>query len=190
MKKMILWSLVCLLGAAAPTALSAGENAPDAKQEKKQAEQTEKQLLFEQALQALQNKDFVLETDWLEYANGRTDRVLANNNFVLMNGAEGQMQFHYSGMEKALQKVSFGLAITGEILGLKTKTKKNGDVVLTYDIIGRGLSSSVVLTLAYGTNRATATISATHANARVTCQGTLWPRELSSVYKAQFGFTP
>ncbi len=180
MKKMILWSLVCLLGAAAPQGLAAQKKSPEAKQEQrqeqKQAEQEQNQLLFEQAAKALENRNFVLEATRVQYGNGKTDNVVANNNFVLMSDDQGMMQLNYSAARNTL-------TIAGTVLGLKSKTNKKGDVTVSYDIEGKGMSAAIVITLAHGSNFATAMVTSTYNGTRVNFLGTLLPGEQSSVFK-------
>ena len=93
MKKIVLLLAGLLFGAGSMMAQqdkSAEKAAKQAEKEakkaekaaKKAAEEAEANALFEQAVQALKNKDFVLEADRIEFKRGSFVYVTPNTNFV------------------------------------------------------------------------------------------------------------
>jgi len=58
---------------------------------KKAAEEAEANALFEQAVQALKNKDFVLEADRIEFKRGSFVYVTPNTNFVSVKGEKARI---------------------------------------------------------------------------------------------------
>lgn len=107
MKKIVLLLAVLLFGAGSMMAQqdkSAEKAAKQAEKEakkaekaaKKAAEEAEANALFEQAVQALKNKDFVLEADRIEFKRGSFVYVTPNTNFVSVKGEKATIQLAFN----------------------------------------------------------------------------------------------
>ena len=103
MKKIVLLLAVLLFGAGSIMAQqdkSAEKAAKQAEKEAKKAEKAAKEAeanaLFEQAVQALKNKDFVLEADRIEFKRGSFVYVTPNTNFVSVKGEKATIQLAFN----------------------------------------------------------------------------------------------
>ena len=66
------------------------------KEAKKAAEEAEQMALFEQGVQALKDKDFVLEADRVEFKRGQFVYVTPSTNFVSMQGDHATIQLAFN----------------------------------------------------------------------------------------------
>lgn len=67
------------------------------KEAKKAAEAAEQMALFEQGVQALKEKDFVLEAERVEFKRGQFVYVTPSTNFVSMKGDRATIQLAFNG---------------------------------------------------------------------------------------------
>ena len=100
MKKIVLLLAVLLFGAGSMMAQQDKSAEKAAKQAEKEAKKAEKaaeaNALFEQAVQALKNKDFVLEADRIEFKRGSFVYVTPNTNFVSVKGEKATIQLAFN----------------------------------------------------------------------------------------------
>ena len=94
MKRVLLLLAVLLFSAGSGTMMAQQDKAAEKaakkaeKEARKAAEEAENMALFEQAVQALNDKDFVLEADRVEFKRGRFVYVTPSTNFVSMATAQ------------------------------------------------------------------------------------------------------
>lgn len=170
MKKILLWSLLCLLGSFSAAPLQAKGPSKEDKAEKKANERAQNQLLFEKAAQALSAGKFVVEIDRvLPTTNAKTNTfVVPNTVFVSREGSQGMVQ----GM------AGLGLInLTGEVSRVKTSTSKKGEINYLYTIQGNTLNTTIYITLPYGNNTAIVRVGKSVA------YGKLVPSDESAVFK-------
>ena len=187
MKKIVLLLAVLLFGAGSMMAQqdkSAEKAAKQAEKEakkaekaaKKAAEEAEANALFEQAVQALKNKDFVLEADRIEFKRGSFVYVTPNTNFVSVKG------------EKATIQLAFNTPAAGPngiTSGVQMKTDKKGNVMYEMNVQGVAVSARVTFRMAKGTNKCTATVSPNFNSNRISFTGNLYPSSESNVFKGR-----
>ena len=93
------------------------------KEAKKAAEAAEQMALFEQGVQALKEKDFVLEAERVEFKRGQFVYVTPSTNFVSMKGdrATIQLAFQYCRCRPERDR---GITVDGSASNIEMKTDK------------------------------------------------------------------
>ena len=146
MKKIVLLLAVLLFGAGSMMAQqdkSAEKAAKQAEKEakkaekaaKKAAEEAEANALFEQAVQALKNKDFVLEADRIEFKRGSFVYVTPNTNFVSVKGEKATIQLAFNTPAAGPNGIG-GITVDGTTSGVQMKTDKKGNVMYEMNVQG------------------------------------------------------
>ena len=151
MKKIVLLLAVLLFGAGSMMAQqdkSAEKAAKQAEKEakkaekaaKKAAEEAEANALFEQAVQALKNKDFVLEADRIEFKRGSFVYVTPNTNFVSVKGEKATIQLAFNTPAAGPNGIG-GITVDGTTSGVQMKTDKKGNVMYEMNVQGVAVSA-------------------------------------------------
>ncbi|RHJ86514.1 DUF4251 domain-containing protein [Parabacteroides sp. AM08-6] len=193
MKKVLLLLAVLLFSAgtmmaqqdkAAEKAAKDAEKAAKkaAKEAQKLAEEAEQMALFEQGIQALSNKDFVLEADRVEFKRGRFAYVTPSTNFISMQGDKATIQLAFNGVVNGPNGIG-GITVDGSATNVVMKTDKKGNVTLNMMVQGVAVSATVTIRMVYGTNKCTATVSPNFNSNRVSFTGYLYPSDQSNVFK-------
>ena len=188
MKKIVLLLAVLLFGAGSMMAQqdkSAEKAAKQAEKEakkaekaaKKAAEEAEANALFEQAVQALKNKDFVLEADRIEFKRGSFVYVTPNTNFVSVKGEKATIQLAFNTPAAGPNGIG-GITVDGT-------TDKKGNVMYEMNVQGVAVSARVTFRMAKGTNKCTATVSPNFNSNRISFTGNLYPSSESNVFKGR-----
>jgi len=183
MKKIVLLLAVLLFGAGSMMAQqdkSAEKAAKQAEKEakkaekaaKKAAEEAEANALFEQAVQALKNKDFVLEADRIEFKRGSFVYVTPNTNFVSVKGEKATIQLAFNTPAAGPNGIG-GITVDGTTSGVQMNVQ------------GVAVSARVTFRMAKGTNKCTATVSPNFNSNRISFTGNLYPSSESNVFKGR-----
>lgn len=194
MKKIVLLLAVLLFGAGSMMAQqdkSAEKAAKQAEKEakkaekaaKKAAEEAEANALFEQAVQALKNKDFVLEADRIEFKRGSFVYVTPNTNFVSVKGEKATIQLAFNTPAAGPNGIG-GITVDGTTSGVQMKTDKK-ETLCTMNVQGVAVSARVTFRMAKGTNKCTATVSPNFNSNRISFTGNLYPSSESNVFKGR-----
>ena len=195
MKKIVLLLAVLLFGAGSMMAQqdkSAEKAAKQAEKEakkaekaaKKAAEEAEANALFEQAVQALKNKDFVLEADRIEFKRGSFVYVTPNTNFVSVKGEKATIQLAFNTPAAGPNGIG-GITVDGTTSGVQMKTDKKGNVMYEMNVQGVAVSARVTFRMAKGTNKCTASVSPNFNSNRISFTGNLYPSSESNVFKGR-----
>ena len=121
---------------------------------------------------ALQRKEFVLESDELTLKHGEHGYVNSTTNFIALHDGRATVQ---------ISPFQSGGGPNG--VGGITETDKKGITRLSMNVTGNGISAQVTVTLSPSDNRATATIIPNFNSLNVTLDGQLVPFKESSVFK-------
>ena len=151
---------------------------------KKAAEEAEANALFEQAVQALKNKDFVLEADRIEFKRGSFVYVTPNTNFVSVKGEKATIQLAFNTPAAGPNGIG-GITVDGTTSGVQMKTDKKGNVMYEMNVQGVAVSARVTFRMAKGTNKCTATVSPNFNSNRISFTGNLYPSSESNVFKGR-----
>lgn len=134
------------------------------------------------AFEALNGKEFVLESDKLTLKHGEQGYVNSTTNFIALHDGMATIQispFQSGGGPNGVG----GITVEGKPTELKMETDKKGVSRFSMNVSGNGVSAQVIVTLSSSDNRATATVLPNFNSLNVTLDGNLVPFEESSVFK-------
>ena len=189
MKKFIALVALVLVGAtstvmyAQETSREARKAARDAERAKLKAEENVADMAsYQQALQALKNKQFVLEANQVIFQNGQTAFVMSNTNFVMMNGSKSTVQIAFNTPYPGPNGIG-GVTVNGTSSDMEMKIDKKGNVNCSFSIQGIGISAQIFISLGYGNNTATLTVSPNFNNNQLTFNGNVLPLSQANIFK-------
>ena len=177
-------SIVLLMAGATQTLSAQTESQPEKTRAQLKAEQEAlDQLYFEEARQAIEERKFILEADQVVFKTGTIAFVSPTTNFVSLD------------VDNAVVEVAFnipiggpnglgGVTVAGRCSNYKQSVDKRGNIMLSMDVLGNGITAQVYINLPNGTNEATVTIAPTFNSNRFTLNGVLLPLKKANVYKA------
>ena len=154
------------------------------KEAKKAAEKAAQEALFQQALLAINNKNFVLEADRVEGKRGQFVYVNSNTNFVAGNGDEATVQLAMNGAFSGPNGVG-GITVEGKTSKVEIEQDKKGNVSFSMMVQGVGISAQLTFRMAKGSNECTATILPNFNSNRVSFTGKILPTAQSTVFKGR-----
>jgi hypothetical protein len=155
------------------------------KEAQKAAEEAEMKEWYEAAKEAIENKDFVVEADRLEFKRGNFVYVNSNTNFVSLKDNKASIQLAFTGNPNSGPNGIGGITVDGTISKYEVKTDKKGNITVTMMVQGIAVSASVTLRIPYGSNKCQATVNPNFHNNRVTFDGYMYPTEYSKVFKGR-----
>ena len=194
MKKFI--ALLALVLVSASTMMYAQESNAAARRAERKAqrdaeraklraeEQVQDMAAYQQAVQALKNKQFVLEANQVIFRNGMSAFVTSNTNFVLMNGNRATVQTAFNTPYPGPNGIG-GVTVDGSTSDMQITTDKKGNVNCQFSIQGIGISAQIFISLTNGGNNATVTISPNFNSNTMTLTGNLVPLSQSSIFKGR-----
>lgn len=147
----------------------------------KQLEAIQDSIDYVNAANALENLDFVLEADQIQFKRGGLAFVSSITNFISLSDSKAVVQiapFNGGGPNGV-----GGITVEGTASNIKMKTEKNGNVFFSMNVMGAGISASVDIWLYKGGNSATVTVNPNFHSNRITLNGRLVPTALSEVFK-------
>lgn len=190
MKKSI--TFVALLLVATLGSLSMAQDAQTTKTRKelrdekraqyKAEEKLMNELDYQNALNAINNQQFVVEADQLILRNGQNVFVNSGTNFLLVNKEKGTVQVAFNTALSGPNGVG-GITVDGGISGMKTETDKHGNINCSFSIMGAGISAEIFVTLYYGSNDANVTISPNFNSNTLSMSGELVSIDDSTIFK-------
>ena len=194
MKKFITIILLILAGTisanlyAQSTQTDSRTDKKAAKKEKRAQEKAQekamKQLAYQKAVQALNEQSFVLEPNQLMCKRGQTTFLTPSTNFVQMNGQRATVQVAFNTAMAGPNGIG-GITVEGNVSDIKSSTDKKGNVNYSFNIQGTGVSAQVSISLPNGSNNATVNVYPNFNSQTLTLNGTLVPREESTVFKGR-----
>lgn len=102
------------------------------KEAKKAAEAAEQMALFEQGVQALKEKDFVLEAERVEFKRGQFVYVTPSTNFVSMKGDRATIQLAFNGPVSGPNGIG-GITVDGSASNIEMKNRQKRKCYIQYD---------------------------------------------------------
>lgn len=190
MKKIIALMMLVFIGAS--TAMYAQESKSENRRAERKAqrdaekarEKREEARAYADAVQAINNRKFVLEADRITFKRGRSAFVTSNTNFVLLNGEKASVQVAFNGPYAGPNSIG-GITVDGRVGEVKTATDKKGNVTCSFNVMGVGISAQVSIRLTHDTNNASVTINPNFNSNRLSLDGKVIPLSESSVYKGR-----
>lgn len=154
------------------------------KEAKKAAEKAAQEALFQQALLAINNKDFVLEADRVEGKRGQFVYVSSNTNFVAVKDDEATVQLALNGAFSGSNGVG-GITVEGKTSKVEIEQDKKGNVSFSMMVQGVGISAQLTFRMTKGSNECTATILPNFNSNRISFTGKILPTAQSTVFKGR-----
>ena len=190
MKKIIALMMLVFIGAS--TAMYAQESKSENRRAERKAqrdaekarEKREEARAYADAVQAINNRKFVLEADRITFKRGRSAFVTSNTNFVLLNGEKASVQVAFNGPYAGPNGIG-GITVDGRVGEVKTATDKKGNVTCSFSVMGVGISAQVSIRLTHDTNKASVTINPNFNSNRLSLDGKVIPLSESSVFKGR-----
>ena len=143
-------------------------------------EQRQDSAAYRAAVEALKERSWVLEANNVNFDNGITRFVSSTTNYISNNTGEGTIQTAYSNFTYSPNGLG-GVTLQGDIYDVRMTIDKEGNVNCSFGIQGDGLSATVNLMLASGTNQASATVMPNLSGRSITFDGYLVPYDKSVV---------
>lgn len=190
MKKFI--TLTMLFFLCASTAMYAQQSSSETRRAERKAqrdaekarEKQEEERAYAAAVQAIKNKEFVLEADRVTFKRGRSAYVTSNTNFILLNGDRASVQIAFNGAFAGPNGIG-GVTVDGNVGEVKTTIDKKGNVNCNFSVSGVGISAQVSIRLSHGGSNATATVSPNFHSNRLTLDGKIIPLSESNIFKGR-----
>ena len=150
----------------------------DAERAKLRAEeQVQDMAAYQQAVQALKNKQVI-------FRNGMSAFVTSNTNFVLMNGNRATVQTAFNTAYPGPNGIG-GVTVDGNSSDMKMNIDKKGNVNCSFSVQGIGISAQVFINMSSGNNTASVTISPNFNNNNLTLNGNIVPLDQSNIFKGR-----
>ena len=144
----------------------------------KAEEQAADAVAYQQAVQALKNKQFVI------FRNGQSAFVSSTTNFVMMNGQRSTVQVAFNTPYPGPNGIG-GVTVDGSASDMKITTDKKGNVNCSFSVQGIGISAQIFISLTNGGNNATVTVNPNFNNNTLTLSGNIVPLDQSDVFKGR-----
>lgn len=137
---------------------------------------------FNDAMQAITDKSFVLEATSVQPLNGQVYYVNSNTNFVSLNNGQAMVQIASNSPYPGPNGLG-GVTVQGSASNIQVKQESNGNVYLTMNVQGVFISATVNLVLYSGTNNASVTVDPNFSGRNLTMNGTLLPYSQSNIFQ-------
>ena len=181
MKKIALMMTMFLLMLAGSAAAQEQELT---KAERKALQERIDSLQYAEAVQALNDRAFTLEADQVLFKYGQMAYVNSNTNFVSVKDNHAVVQVAFNIPISGPNGLG-GVTVEGTFTGYDLKKDKKGNVSLSINVLGTGISARVDITLYEGGNNATVYITPNFNSNRMTLNGVIVPLQKSSVFKGR-----
>lgn len=162
--------------------IGAQENKELAREEKKALQERLDSLLYAEAEKAIEAKAFTLEADQVVFKYGQTAYVTSNTNFVAVDGDKAVVQIAFNIPVSGPNGLG-GITVDGTVSRYETRKDKKGNMYVSMNVMGIGISARVDINVMQGSNRASVTVSPNFNSNRLTLNGVLLPKERSNVFK-------
>ena len=141
-------------------------------------------LQYAEAEKALNDRAFTLEADQVIFKYGQTAYVTSNTNFVSVKDDQAIVQVAFNIPVSGPNGLG-GVTVEGRFSEYDLKKDKKGNVSLSINVTGTGISARADITLYNGSNKATVTITPNFNSNRITLNGVIFPLDKSNVFKGR-----
>ena len=169
MKKLSILSMLLLF-------ISMGNiQAQTVKEESRKQKKAEQELLDQMFFdEAKEMKNFILEADHVMFKYGTTAFVSPNTNFVAVKGNKAVVQVAFNIPISGPNGLG-GITVNGNISRYKQTTDKKGNISVSMNVMGVGISAQVNIRLNKGSNNASVDISPNFNSNNFSLTGSLLP---------------
>ena len=148
--------------------------------QRQQERQALDRLYHNEAVQALDKRFFMMQTDRMMLRGGQVALVDPTTNFVSLNGETATVQVGFNAASAGMNGLG-GITVQGTASDITMRTDKKGYVFFDMNVVGIGISASVEITLFPSNNSASVTVLPNFNMNRVTLEGKLIPYDGSAV---------
>lgn len=188
MKRIMLMLLILAIGSGAMMGQTTKADADSVKKvekaAKKAADAAEQMALYNEAMEAINAKDFVLEAERIDFKRGNYVYVNSNVNFVSMKDNKATIQLAFNFAPSGPNGIG-GITVEGIVSNPVIKTNKKGEVSLSMMVQGVAVSANVTIRMFRGSNKCTATVTPNFNGNRISFVGNLYQTEASNVFKGR-----
>lgn len=157
---------------------------PAAKAAQKAEQEAERNAWGAKAIQALTDRQFVLEAERIDFKYGRFAYVNANTNFISMHDDKATIQMAFNSPYAGPNGIG-GITVEGRVSNIKMDTDKKGNVTFSMMVQGVAVSANVLIKLPNGDNKCYATVTPNFNSNRIDFSGNMYAEEDSNVYKGR-----
>ena len=148
------------------------------------AEEAVQKAWFDKAVQALNDREFVLEAERITFRSGRSVYVNSNTNFVSLHGDNATVQIALNTPYAGPNGIG-GITVDGRASNVKMETDKKGNISFSMFVTGAVISATVYFQMANGSNQCSVTVNPNFSNNRITFTGSLYSEVDSEVFKGR-----
>lgn len=182
MKRLVLMMVLALFVMVGH--IQAQEERELTREEKKAMQEHLDSLLYVEAEQAINQKAFTLEADKVVFKYGQTAYVSSNTNFVAVSGDEAVVQIAFNIPASGFNGLG-GITVEGSVSGYEIRKDKKGNLYVSMNVMGTGISARVDINVLKGSNQASVTVTPNFNSNRLTLNGVVLPTERSNVFKGR-----
>jgi hypothetical protein len=146
-----------------------GQSSSELRRQKREAAREMRQLEFEKAREAINNRSFAMPAESIQFRNRNHMPIMSNINFLVLDGDFGVLQigpgFSHS---RGLNNLG-GVTLEGNVTNLRITEKRN-QVILTYNLTGVVATVRITLTIA-GSASATVDVDGLYGGKAFTLRG-------------------
>lgn len=135
-------------------------------------------MLYENAVRAIENRQFVIKANALSFKQGRSGNVDSKSNFVVLDNEKATIQVH---ADKPGSSDASPVLLEGKVSNLKQRYSKKGDVLLDAKVQNGPFIIKMNIRLKKGTNIAYVRVSSLGNDEDFTLIGTLNPGDITDV---------
>lgn len=152
--------------------------------ERKAVQEKLDSLMYVEAEKAISDKDFTLEADKVVFKYGQTAFVNSNTNFVSVTGDKSVVQVAFNIPASGPNGLG-GITLDGNVSKYEVKKDRKGNIHVSMNVMGTGISAMIDIDLYKGSNKASVTISPNFNSNRMTLTGVVVPSSDSRVFKGR-----
>ena len=152
------------------------------KEEKKALQERIDSLQHADAERAIYEKSFTMEADQVIFKRGETAFVASNTNFVSIDGDRAVVQTAFNIPVSGLNGLG-GVTVEGSFSNYDLRKDKKGNLFLSLNVMGTGISARVDITLYNGSNQVIVNIVPNFHSNNITLKGIILPLDKSRVFK-------
>lgn len=184
MKKLFVMLIALAACAGNAQAQSAKEERAKIREQRRQEQAALDSLFYVQSKQALDARKYVLEADRVIFKRGTTAYVSSNTNFVAVDGDQATVQIAFNVPFSGPNGIG-GITVDGTVSNYESETDKRGNLHVSFNVSGIGISARVDISLPEGGTNATVNVSPNFNSNRLTLDGHIVPLSHSSVFKGR-----
>lgn len=144
-------------------------------------------ISYNDAVEALKSKQFVLEADKVIFRNGYAAYVNTNTNFVMEDNDKSTVQVAFNNGFSGPNGIG-GVTVEGMASHNRMQVDKKGNVNYSFSTMGSGLSARIVITLYAGGNNARVDVLPNFSSNTLSLTGKIIPLDQSNFFKGTVSY--